>query len=234
MLNNMLIPVSELVQDYNVKPSGILHVGAHVAEESIEYEKYFNVPVLWIEAQPKLCLELKKILNPKSNTIVEACIFDKNDELLTLNVSSNSQSTSILNFGTHADVYPDVFVSEKIAVRTKRLDKILEGREIPDFINLDIQGTELNALKSLGDLINKVQVIYTEVNKRHLYEGCNLVKEMDEYLKIFGFKRITTRWMFRAGWGDALYVSSKNRSRSFRQFVRSQIRLFKYCIIPPR
>lgn len=230
----MLIPVSELVQDYNVKPSSVLHVGAHVAEESFEYEKYFNVPVLWIETQPKLCLELRKILNPKSNTVIEACIFDKNDELLKLNVSSNSQSTSILNFGTHIDVYPDVFVSEKIAVRTKRLDKVLEGREFPDFINLDIQGTELNALKSLGDLINKFQVIYTEVNKRHLYEGCNLVKEMDEYLRMFGFKRITTRWMFRAGWGDALYVSPKNRSRSFRQFVRSQFRLFKYCILPPR
>ena len=230
MIVNMLIPVIELLEDYNVKPTSILHVGAHLAEESTGYDKHFNVPVLWIEAQPKLCLELKNILNPKINTIIEACVFDKNDEQLTLNVSSNSQSTSVLHFGTHAVTYPGITVSETFAVRTKRLDKVLEGRKVPDFVNLDIQGVELRALKSLGDLINKVNMIYTELNKRYVYEGCDLIKDIDNYLGIYGFKRIATRWVYRAGWGDALYITSSVEPRSFRQLVRSKFRSLKYSV----
>ena len=178
----MLIPVNELVEDFNVKPKSILHVGAHLAEESLVYDKNFNVPVLWIEAQPKLCLELRKTLNPQTNTVVEACVFEKDDELLTFNISSNSQSSSILQFGTHANTYPNVKVTEKVTVKTKRLDTILAGKEVPDFVNLDIQGAELKALKSLGILISKVQVIYTEVNKWNVYDGCDIIRDIDDYL----------------------------------------------------
>jgi len=230
-MTNMLIPVTELLEDYNIKPTSILHVGAHLAEESDEYDKNFNVPVLWIEAQPKLCLELRSVLNPKINTIVEACVFDKNDELVTLNISSNSQSTSILHFGSHAVTYPDVFVLESFVVKTKRLDKVLEGRKVPDFVNLDIQGVELRALKSLGDLITEVDVVYTEVNNRQVYEGGCLIEEIDNYLGAYGFKRIATRWVYRAGWGDALYISSNVEPRNFKQLARSKFRLFKYTLL---
>lgn len=218
------------MQDFNVKPTSILHVGAHLAEESLDYNKNFNVSVIWIEAQPKLCLELKKILNPKTNTIVEACIFEKDDELLTLNVSSNSQSSSILQLGTHADTYPDVKVVEKVTVKTKRLDTILSEKEVPDFINLDIQGVELKALKSLGTLISEVNAIYTEVNKKYVYDGCDLVKDIDSYLKLYGFNRISTRWWFMDGWGDALYVNSNVPPRTLLQIMRGRFRLLKfYC-----
>ena len=227
----MLIPVIELMKDFNVKPKSILHVGAHLAEESAEYDKHFNVPVLWIEAQSKLCLELKTKLNPKTNTIVEACVFEIDEEILTLNVSSNSQSSSILQLGTHADTYPDVIVTEKITVRTKRLDTILAGREVPDFINLDIQGVELKALKSLGTSISKVKMIYTEVNKRYVYDGCDLIKDIDSYLRTHGFKRITVRWVFRAGWGDALYVNRNVPPRNFTQIIRSHFRLVKFYVL---
>jgi len=227
----MLIPVIELIKDFNVRPTSILHVGAHLAEESADYDKHFNVPVLWIEARSKLCLELKKILNPKTNTIVEACIFERDDEILMLNVSSNSQSSSILQLGTHADTYPDVKVTEKITVKTKRLDTILAGKEVPDFVNLDIQGVELKALKSLGTSISKVKIIYTEVNNRYVYDGCDLIEDIDNYLKAYGFKRITVRWVLKAGWGDALYVNRNVPPRNFRQIIRSQFRLARFYVL---
>jgi len=226
----MFFSVIELVQNYNVRPSNILHVGAHLAEESQDYDKYFKVPVLWIEAQPHLCLELKKRLNPTTNTVVEACILDKDGESLIFNVSSNSQSSSLLNFGTHSLNYPEVLVIKKVSVKTQRLETILQGRKTPDFINLDIQGVELKAIRSLGDLINQVQVIYTEVNNRQVYENCDLISEIDNYLSEYGFKRIATRWELKAGWGDALYVNKKVKRRSFRQFVRCKFRAYKFYL----
>jgi len=238
---HMLIPVIELMKDFNVKPTSILHVGAHLAEESLEYDKHFNVPVLWIEAQSKLCLELRKTLNPKTNTIVEACVFEKDDELLTLNISSNSQSSSILQLGTHADTYPDVKVTEKVIVRTKRLDTILAGKEVPDFINLDIQGVELKAIKSLGKLISQIEYVYTEVNRFNVYEQCDLIREVDTFLISHGFRRVATRWKWLDGWGDALYVRvSHKKSSSFQKikiyvslgfFYKSQIKKIARLLI---
>lgn len=224
----MLIPVIELFRNFNVKPRFILHVGAHQAEESEPYDNYFNVPVIWIEAQPELCSQLRKRLNPLTNTIVEACVLDIDDKIVTFNVSTNSQSSSVLDFGTHSNDYPDVSVAEKLSMKTQKLETILIGREIPDFINLDIQGVELKALKSLGSLINQVDVIYTEVNKKAVYEGCDLIKDIDIFLSGNGFQRICTRWFLGTGWGDALYLSKKVRRRSFRQILRCQIQTFKF------
>ena len=224
----MLLPIKELLQDFNIQPGRILHVGAHLAEESNGYAEYFKVPVIWIEAQPKLCQKLKQSLDFASNTVIEACVLDKDEEVVTLNVTTNSQSTSILTFGTHADIYPDVVVTESLSVRTKRLDTILRGKEIPDFINLDIQGVELKAVISLGDLINQVKVIYTEVNKRQVYVGCNLIQDMDAYLRKYGFRRIATRWKRGTGWGDALYINHEIPRRNFTQYIRSILRLVKF------
>lgn len=226
----MLIPVIDLLNDFNIKPKKILHVGAHLAEESEDYNKYFNAPIVWIEAQSKICLQLKKKLNLKNNTIIEACISDKDGELLSFNVSSNSQSSSLLNFGSHLMNHPEVTVTEVAKVRTKRLDTVLSGRKDFDFINLDIQGVELRALKSLGEMINQIQVVYTEVNRRQVYENCDLIQDLDQFLKFHDFKRIATRWKVGSGWGDALYVKRNFKRRSFLQFFRSNYKQFKFYL----
>jgi FkbM family methyltransferase len=224
----MLIPINELFRNFNVKPRLILHVGAHQAEESELYDNYFNVPVIWVEAQPELCSELRKRLNPLTNTIIEACVLDIDDKIVVFNVSTNSQSSSLLDFGTHLNDYPDILVTEKLSMKTQKLETILMGHEIPDFINLDIQGVELKALKSLGSLINLVDVIYTEVNKKEVYKGCDLIEDIDLFLSDLGFRRVCTRWKLGTGWGDALYLSKKVKRRSFHQLLRCQIQTFKF------
>ena len=148
--------------------------------------------------------------------------------MLSFNISSNSQSSSLLNFGSHLINHPDVAVTKIIKVKSQRLDTVLAGRVVPDFINLDIQGVELRAIKSLGDLINQVEVIYTEVNKRQVYENCDLIQDVDGYLKKHGFRRIDTRWKIKAGWGDALYVNKKIKRRSFSQCVRCKFRTYLF------
>jgi FkbM family methyltransferase len=226
----MFIPVIELFHNFNVKPRSILHIGAHQAEESKPYDEFFNVPVIWIEAQPVLCSELRKQLNPLNNTIIEACVLDVDDKIVTFNVSTNSQSSSVLDFGTHLFDYPEVLVTEKLSMKTQKLETILTGYETPDFINLDIQGVELKALKSLGNLISKVSVVYTEVNKRQVYKECDLIEDIDQFLASYGFRRVSTRWVIGAGWGDALYLSKKVKRRSFMQFLRSQVQTCKFYL----
>ena len=85
---------------------------------------------------------------------------------------------------------------------------------VVDFINLDIQGAELEAIKGAEKILTQIKWIYTEVNKADVYVGCAKVWEIDEYLKRFGFTRIATRWSFRDDFGDALYSKEKHFSQS--------------------
>ncbi len=77
-----------------------------------------------------------------------------------------------------------------------------------NFINLDIQGVELNALKSMEKYLESpgIQYIFTEVNTEHVYKDCGLLSEIDEYLSRFGFERVETKMWLDCGWGDAFYM----------------------------
>jgi hypothetical protein len=83
----------------------------------------------------------------------------------------------------------------------------LTGRVIDDFnfLNVDVQGTELNVIKSFGNLINRLDYIYAEVNEEEVYKGCPLVSEIDSYLSQFDFVRRET-CMTKFKWGDAFYI----------------------------
>jgi hypothetical protein len=74
-----------------------------------------------------------------------------------------------------------------------------------DFLNIDLQGAELKALKGMGEVLRQFKWAYLEVNKAELYKGCALVEDIDMYLLGYGFKRVETKWT-GADWGDALYV----------------------------
>ena len=224
----MLIPVSELVTDFELKVNGVLHVGAHLAEESAEYERFNWTPVIWIEAQENLVKTLRQKLEPKGNKIIEAAVLDQNNIELVLNISSNSQSTSLLQFGTHSESYPSVKITDQVVVKTKRLDSLIDKNQMPNFINLDIQGVELKALHGLGKLIDEVKYIYTEVNRIEVYKNCTLIRELDIFLRSKGFKRIATRWHWLEGWGDALYARENYPSRSFIRKSKSCVKLLHF------
>jgi hypothetical protein len=50
----MSISLHELINKYDIKINGVLHVGAHECEELRDYEKYISrEKILWIEALPE-------------------------------------------------------------------------------------------------------------------------------------------------------------------------------------
>jgi FkbM family methyltransferase len=164
---------------------------------------------LWIEAIGEIVGYVKKI-NENIN-IVQAVITDKDDEELSFMITNNKESSSIFNFGTHAIEHPQVFEIERRRLKSITLNTLFERNNIPhdryDFINIDIQGAELKALKGAVRILPHIKAIYAEVNEKMLYEGAALLPELDEYLAAFNFKRVITN-MTRHGWGDALYIKN--------------------------
>lgn len=214
----MLIKPRELVCYWKVSPKSVLHIGAHLAEEFSSYENLGWKKVFWVEAQKELAQKLKSKLEGTSHEVIQAAIWDIDDLELKLKVTNNSQSTSLLELGTHKSDYPEISVSRVETVRTSRVDSLFSMKTIPDFINLDIQGAEIQALRGFGKLLQNVKYIYCEVNKKEVYVGCAVIDEIDGYLSEFGFSRVITKWVPFKGWGDAYYCNTNMvKNSTFQQ-----------------
>lgn len=208
----MLIDFRELFPKYNIKPKGVLHVGANVGEEAPVYDELGIRKVIWIEGNPELFPTLNSNVSKfEGQTAYNNCIGDVDGEIV-LHISNNgSQSSSILDLGTHKIAHPEVHYVRDLTVKINRIDTLFPWKNDGtlkdcDFLNIDLQGAEMKALLGMGDLLNGFKWAYLEVNKEELYKGCALVGEIDEYLAGFGFKRVETKWCGNSGWGDALYI----------------------------
>ena len=200
----MLIPLHDLVQKYNIKFKGVLHIGAHECEELNDYEIYLpRDQILWVEALPG---KVQLCKNKYTNLLIENAVVSDTVETVRFNVSNNGQSSSILDFGLHSHFHPHVQYVTCFETETKLLKDIICNYNIQyNFLNLDIQGAELKALKGMEEYLSTVDYIYTEVNSDYVYIGCALITELDDYLLKFGLHRVETKWT-DCKWGDAFYI----------------------------
>lgn len=141
----MLIDFRTLFPKYNIKPKGVLHVGANVGEEAPVYLELGIDRQIWFEANVDIFNKL--LANISNNPKAKAYNFAVSDEtgIATLHVSNNgSQSSSILELGTHKIAHPEVHYIMDMSVSSIRLDHEprVPNIEECDFINMDIQGAE--------------------------------------------------------------------------------------------
>ena len=208
MLIHMKDVVSILAAN-NISISGVFHVGAHECEELPEYVNTLKVPaqdVIWVDAiQEKVGQSISRGIP----NVYNAVITDKDDQEVNFNISNNGQSSSVLEFGTHAQVYPwCVYVLQR-KQQSITVDSFFERNNLDaskyNFWNFDIQGAELLALKGATKALQHAKAIYLEVNEKELYKNCGLIDEIDQLLSQHNFKRVITE-MTEQGWGDALYI----------------------------
>jgi FkbM family methyltransferase len=191
---------------------GAIHVGGNDGAERCWYDDMKFKKVIWFEPDSNLYHQLwNNLVFYPNQCAVPFGIHDTLKEA-SLNIASNNgQSSSILELGTHAKSYPKITYIGKKTIKLFRLDEIIPKIDSFDsfnFINVDVQGVELNVLKSLGENIVKFDYIYTEVNEEAVYKNCTLISEIDEYLKPYNFIRVETI-MKAAHWGDALYIKKE-------------------------
>lgn len=206
----MLIPVEFLNDVVEIKPRGVLHIGAHEAEEAADYEKFGWGPVCWIEMLPEKYEALaRKYEGNDRNKIIHAACWDVDGVAIHPYLSNNFQSSSLLEPRDHLEQHLDVTFEQRqdFVLRTSRLDSILTPEIQFDFINIDVQGAELKALKGLGHRLISSKWVYSEVNFREIYSECPLIGDLDAFLNDMGFLRIATVEAGTYGWGDALYGS---------------------------
>lgn len=212
----MLIPFSQLLHKYKLHVTGIIHMGANEGQEVEDYVKNGINDMILIEAIPDVAKALKKRMECTPAFVLQACLSDVDGQKIKFNVSSHGgQSSSMFEFGTHEKQHPEVKFVDSIELTTTRADTLLSPFMISyfsryNFLNLDLQGAELKALKGMGKLLHFMDYVYTEINGDELYKGCARFDEIERFLAFQGFVRMEAVWT-EFGWGDAFYIKQKLR-----------------------
>lgn len=204
----MLIPLDQLIREHSLTIKGVVHAGAHTGEEAEAYHTAGVSDVWWIEGNSDVMPELLAHVKPYGHRVIHALLADVDGVEMTLNITDNAQSSSILEFGTHAIVSPDVHSVDKQVHRTKTLDTLVVEHGITgcNFLNMDLQGVELMVLLGGRRLLDSMDALYLEINVDELYKDCARLPQLDQWLAGRGFRRVATAMAGDAGWGDALYT----------------------------
>jgi FkbM family methyltransferase len=204
----------QILQKYNVNPKGIIHIGAHLGEEKSEYNKLkCKNKTLWVEANPELYNDLKK--NVGNDIVISEALYNKKiihnfNITSAIGLPNNKQSSSLKDLDYHIIAHPNVSVSkfiklEKITI-TDAVNKYKININNYDFLNIDVQGSELEVLEGFENLLDNIRYIYAEVNEKPLYKDIALIDSLDCFLDNKGFKRVETSIHKEAGWGQGFYI----------------------------
>lgn len=197
---------SDMYIKYKLNAHGIIHVGAHEAEE-LKWYLAFNIPkVCWIEANPVLIPKLQEIVKPyKHHNVLQGCVASATGEHRDFYITNNIQSSSYLPLGDHKILHPNIVVNQTIRVNTSTLPDLVKDFDSYDMLSLDIQGAELDALKGIGkERLKTIKYIYTEINTSEVYKQCGLLQDLDEFLS--DFKRVEAFVWPNHTYGEALYI----------------------------
>jgi FkbM family methyltransferase len=200
----MLLKFNKICEKYNLNIKGIIHVGAHYGQEHQQY-KDKNIKNLMYFEPLKSNFEILK--SKISDSILHNVALGNENKYVDMYVETANEgmSSSILKPKDHLTQYPHIIFDKTEKVKMCRLDEIEFNRENFNFINVDVQGYELEVFKGASVFLKNVDYIITEVNNSEVYENCAKVDELDKFLSVYGFERVETRW---AGgtWGDAFYI----------------------------
>ena len=186
--------------------SGIIHVGGHYGEELDEYVYNGIQDIIVFEPlERNFDILFKNVEKLNANILGHQVALGSSDGSFDMYVSSNGAlSSSLLKPKKHLDQYKNITFDEVETVEVKTLDSFeLTGY---NFINMDVQGFELEVLKGGKNTLDYVDYVYCEVNRDEVYENNAYVEEIDVFLS--DFSRVETEWTGET-WGDALYIRKR-------------------------
>jgi len=203
----MLISFTNLHNKYKMNIKGIVHIGAHYGEEIQEYVDNGIQKITVFEPLSKNFDVLSKRLQNVNADIegYQVALGSKKGTATMFLSSNDAQSSSILKPKQHLELHPDVYFDGTEEVEVSLLDEYDIGDS--NFINIDVQGYELEVFKGGKKTLENIDYVYCEVNRDEVYEGAPMVEELDEFLGTYGFERVETHWPETYyTWGDALYI----------------------------
>ena len=210
----MLIKLSILNNEYNLEITGISHFGAHLGQEVPSYQDLGINNIYLFEPQKKIFNELQTKFVEENNIKLYNFGLGSENKFVNLNLAPGNSglSSSILNPVEHKNYYPDIEFSGSEKIKICIYDDL--NIKNVNFLNIDIQGYEMEALKGCTRVLgSEIDYIFIEISRKPLYEGSALVKDIDNFLSEFKFVRVKTKWASsKVPWADAFYIKKEKVS----------------------
>jgi len=87
----MMLSLQSLFFCFRLTPGPVVHVGAHLGEESDLYQSLGFEPVCWVEAQASLLDKIRNSVSP-GDTVIHAVAWSVSGLNLNFKIANNSQS----------------------------------------------------------------------------------------------------------------------------------------------
>ncbi len=208
--------MNKIIKKYNLEIDGLVHFGAHKGQEVDSYLENKIKNIHLFEPQNHAFSYLKSNFEGLDEITLYNFGLGNTEEKVNLfkEKDNDGMSSSILEPLKHKKYYPEIHFEGKEQILIKRYENL--NIENVNFLNIDIQGFEIEALKGCGIKLDDFDYIYTEVNRKELYRGNPNIREIDNYLDQFNFLRVQTFWASsNLPFGDALYIKKEKLSKNY-------------------
>ena len=204
----MLLDFNNIYEKYNLNVKGVIHIGAHHGQEDYFYQNKKINNIMYFEPLSDNFRILES--NVPKNRVLHNLALGNEEKNISMYVErvNRGMSSSILKPQLHLTQYPHIVFNEVEEVRMTKLDNVDFNRNDYNFINIDVQGYELEVFKGGYNFLNSIDYIMSEVNREELYKDCARIEQLDEFLSNYGFERVETYWA-GGSWGDAFYIKNK-------------------------
>ena len=202
----MRLIFNELVKKYNMKFEGVLHIGAHYGEEHDLYEYNKIKRIAYFEPLKSNFSILESRIGDGAE-LYNIALGQYNQEIeMFVETANGGQSSSVLEPDLHLIQYPKIVFDHKETVQMRRLDDVIDNsKKEYNFINIDVQGYELEVFKGSRKTLENVDYILSEINRAELYKNCTKIDELKKFLAEFGFVLVLENWV-GITWGEGLFI----------------------------
>jgi FkbM family methyltransferase len=210
----MLLNFDDLVKKYNLNVTGVIQIGANLAQEHNIYLRHGIKNMMYFEPDPNTYNRMleKLSIDKTSNIQTFNIALGNENKMVDFNVSDNDgASSSILEPKLHLLQHPNVHFTHKIQVEMKRFDDLNLDISNYNFANLDVQGYEYEVFEGMMKTLENnphIKYIMSEINIAETYAGNKTLDKILELLGKVGFSMVE---IDLAGtiWGDCLLLRNQ-------------------------
>ena len=173
------------------KVNHVLDIGSRDACQSLELSDWFpNSKIHCFEPVPETADWCKNNIKDRENILFYEKAIGSIDGTVKFHkvVNGNIGGSSLYRANSQHH-YGQSYVQEEIEIECVRGDSFLKQNSIDqiDLIWMDVQGAEMEVLKSFGDNLENIKAIHSEVGLGKIYENSTVKNELIEFMQSTGF-----------------------------------------------
>lgn len=203
----MLLDLNTLHKKYEMNINGVIHIGAHFGEEHKTYKNLNINNIVYFEPVLKTFKKLQE--NVSDAELFNYALGSENKSVeMYIEEKDLFGCSSILKPSSN---YDNVSFTPNEMVEMRTLDSFNFNNY--NFLNIDVQGYELEVLKGSENTLKNVDYIICEINKytptkKMDYIGASDVNDVITFLNNYGFSLVEQDWS-GISWGDGFFIKNK-------------------------